>query len=135
MSTATDSLTVVTSVPEEVGAAAIVGLLAEHGIKAIAIGGTTAGFRAEAPGQVQVVVAEADHARATAIVREQSRRIGGVDLEELGEPEEETSEASSHILQSRFWRYLVVSIVILVVLGLLTDTARILFDLVSRIMT
>jgi hypothetical protein len=61
---------VLVSVPNEVEAAAIVGALAEQGIRARAVGGYTSGFRAEAPGDVKVVVGRADLARAAAILAE-----------------------------------------------------------------
>ncbi|QDV61692.1 putative signal transducing protein [Crateriforma conspicua] len=49
----------------EVAANILVSVLAENGIRAIATGGFTAGFRAEAPGWVQVKTLEdqADQAR------------------------------------------------------------------------
>lgn len=52
------------SVPNEVEAAAIVNALADRGIHAFALGGNTAGFRAEAPGLVDVVVKRVDAAQA-----------------------------------------------------------------------
>ena len=52
------------SVPTEVEAAAIVTALAEYDVKAMAVGGYTSGFKAEAPGGVAVVVKHADIERA-----------------------------------------------------------------------
>lgn len=60
----------VVSVPSEVEAAAIVSVLAEQGIAAKATGGLTAGFRAEAPGEVGILVAVDDLPRATEILDE-----------------------------------------------------------------
>jgi len=57
-------------VPSEMEAAAIVDALAEHGIRARAVGGYTSGFRAEAPGDVKVVVGRADMARAEEVLAE-----------------------------------------------------------------
>ncbi len=52
----------------EVEAAAIVGGLQQAGIKAVATGGYTAGFRAEAPGVVNVMVRETDVMRAQVVL-------------------------------------------------------------------
>jgi len=65
-----ENFEVVVSVPSEVEAAAIVSVLAEQGIAAKATGGLTAGFRAEAPGEVEVLVADVDMSRATEILEE-----------------------------------------------------------------
>ncbi|GJM19880.1 MAG: hypothetical protein DHS20C14_20930 [Phycisphaeraceae bacterium] len=46
-------------------------LLEEHGIEARMVGGLTAGFRAEAPGRVRVLVHAADLERARAILSEE----------------------------------------------------------------
>ena len=61
---------VLVSVPDEMEAAAIVDALAERGIRARAVGGYTSGFRAEAPGDVKVVVGRADLARARELLAE-----------------------------------------------------------------
>ncbi len=55
---------VLTSVRTDVEAAAIVGALAARGIEASTTGGYTAGFRAEAPGYVNVIVKYEDLDRA-----------------------------------------------------------------------
>ena len=52
------------SVRTEIEATAIVTALAGYGIEAFAVGGYTAGFRAEAPGNVQVLVKHANLDRA-----------------------------------------------------------------------
>ena len=46
------------------------GLLEEHGIESRAVGGLTAGFRAEAPGRVRLLVQARDAERARAILAE-----------------------------------------------------------------
>ncbi len=80
----------VTSVPNELEAGVIVAALEEAGIKSTMSGVYTAGFRAEAPGQVQILVAQEDLARAKEIIR-----IGEDDEEDVdwsqvdvGQPEE-----------------------------------------------
>ena len=59
---------VLTSVPSEAQAVMIVAALDERGIEARIQGELTSGFRAEAPGQVQVIVRQADLDRARAII-------------------------------------------------------------------
>ena len=54
----------------EVAASILVSVLQDEGIKAVAIGGFTAGFRAEAPGIVRVQTFEADAERAKQIIAE-----------------------------------------------------------------
>jgi len=62
-----------------VEAAAIVTALAEHGIEAFAVGGYTSGFRAEAPGEVRVVVKHVDADRARQTLAEIGQEPGEVD--------------------------------------------------------
>jgi hypothetical protein len=65
-----DKLDVLISVPSEIEAAAIISVLSERGIEATATGGLTAGFKAEAPGAVNVLVANADAERAKLVLDE-----------------------------------------------------------------
>ena len=60
---------VLTSVPSEAQAAMIVAALEREGIKAHAQGSLTSGFRAEAPGNVQLLVRQADLARARTLLQ------------------------------------------------------------------
>jgi len=60
---------VLTSVPSEAHAAMIVAALEREGIKAHAQGSLTSGFRAEAPGNVQVLVRQADLGQAHALLK------------------------------------------------------------------
>ncbi len=65
------------SVANEIEAAVIVGYLDQRGIRAFAAGGYTAGFRAEAPGDVKILVKQADLDRARKALAEiQDRRAG-----------------------------------------------------------
>ena len=52
----------------EASASVLVSVLQDEGIRAIATGGYTAGFRAEAPGVVRVLTFEADAERAREII-------------------------------------------------------------------
>ena len=63
-------LVTVSEHPTEVGAAVVVAALKDAGIRAVATGGFTAGFRAEAPGSVCVQTLERDAARARQIISE-----------------------------------------------------------------
>ncbi len=54
----------------EVAAAILVSVLQDEGIKAVAIGGFTAGFRAEAPGTVRVQTLASEAERAKQIISE-----------------------------------------------------------------
>jgi len=92
---------VLVSVPDEMEAAAIVVALAERGIRARAVGGYTSGFRAEAPGDVKVVVGRADLARAEEVLAEIRGEPAEVDWSQvdvgdgrMGE-DESTDDASS----------------------------------------
>ena len=76
---------------DEYSAAAIITALAERGIHAIAVGGFTAGFIAEAPGDVAVMVAKADHDHAVKALDEIRRLDGKIDWSQVdvGDPESE----------------------------------------------
>ena len=56
--------------PDEMSASIIVSVLQDAGIKAVATGAFTAGFRAEAPGMVQIKVFESDAERARRVISE-----------------------------------------------------------------
>jgi len=64
MTTDPHSPEVLTSVANEVQAAALVAALEVRGVHATTTGGFTAGFRAEAPGQVNIIVRRQDLPRA-----------------------------------------------------------------------
>jgi len=82
MTTDPNNPEVLTSVSSDVEAAAIVNALAERGIKASAIGGFTSGFRAEAPGEIRVVVRHADLDEATQALAELEQQGFDVDSSE-----------------------------------------------------
>ncbi|WDQ15049.1 hypothetical protein [Rhodopirellula sp. P2] len=62
------TLVVVAERPTEPAAAVLVNILSDVGIRAVAVGGFTAGFAAEAPGWVQVKTFERDAAKAREII-------------------------------------------------------------------
>jgi hypothetical protein len=90
MTTDPNNPEVLVSVPSDVEAAAIVAALAERGVQASATGGYTAGFRAEAPGQVNVVVrcADLDHARVTLAEIEKDQAEIDWSQVDVGEPDD-----------------------------------------------
>lgn len=61
---------VLTTRPNEAQAALLVAALEGRGVKAEATGGFTAGFRAEAPGEVSILVRACDLERAREALRE-----------------------------------------------------------------
>ena len=79
------------SVVTEAEAVSIVTALAEYGIEALTAGGVTAGFKAEAPGSVQILVRSADLEKAQQALAEIRKEEGDVDWSkvDVGEPEDE----------------------------------------------
>jgi hypothetical protein len=69
----------------------IVAALEQNGIRATMSGETTAGFRAEAPGWVQILVAQDDLSRAQAVLKEVRREANEIDWSQVdvGEPTDE----------------------------------------------
>jgi nitrogen regulatory protein PII-like uncharacterized protein len=69
----------------------VVAALERAGVRAVATGGFTAEFRAEAPGQVKVMVAEDDLERARAILKDVQQEFENIDWSQVdvGEPEDE----------------------------------------------
>lgn len=65
---------VLVSVPTEVEAVLLVQTLEANGITAQVTGALTSGFRAEAPGQVQVLVHQENLSKARDVLRENRRR-------------------------------------------------------------
>jgi hypothetical protein len=86
-----EHIALLTSAPTEMHAGIIVAALEENGIKATMSGETTAGMRAEAPGWVQILVAEQDLSRAQATMVDVRRQSEDIDWSQVdvGEPEGE----------------------------------------------
>ncbi len=85
----------------------VVATLEENGIRAIATGATTAGFRAEAPGWVQVLVAEDDLPRAEALLEEIDKTHDDVDWSQVdvGTPEDtDLPDSAPSWTGQGFWR-------------------------------
>jgi hypothetical protein len=108
-----------TSTALEMDAGIIVTALEENGIRATLSGAATAGFRAEAPGSVQVLVAEEDLPRARRVL-EQVRRNQSDEVDwsrvDVGQPEGESlPDTVPQWMSFAFWRpigYIVASLIV-----------------------
>jgi hypothetical protein len=87
-----EKLTKLTTVTSEYEAEAIVNALEAEGIRARTVGGFTAGFRAEAPGGVSVVVLEDDLPRAKQIFAELRAHGADVDWSQVDVDDPEAGE-------------------------------------------
>jgi len=87
------------SVPTEMEAGIIVGALEEHEIRAAMAGGTTANFRAEAPGRADILISEHDLSRATQVLETLHSDQGDVDWSQVdvGEPEDANEAGSAEL--------------------------------------
>lgn len=85
-----DSPELLVSVPTEFEASAIVAALAEQGIEATMTGGFTAGFLAEAPGDVAVAVKQEDLEKAKIALVNIHKENENIDWDnvDVGEPED-----------------------------------------------
>ena len=85
-----DKLVTLTQVDDEVNASIIISTLEKAGIKATSTGVFTAGFRAEAPGYVSVVVSEKDLVEAQRVLDTIEYQKSDVDWSkvDVGDPEE-----------------------------------------------
>jgi hypothetical protein len=90
MSTDPNELKVVASVPNEMEAGAIVNALEQKGIQAIATGEYTSGFRAEAPGEVKILVKSNEYEQAKQTLENSLEDNDQIDWSnvDVGEPED-----------------------------------------------
>jgi hypothetical protein len=91
MTNSVKSIRRLTSAPTEMHAGIIVAALEGNGIKCTTSGEATAGMRAEAPGWVQILVAEEDLAKGQAVLEQVLQEADDIDWTQIdvGEPEEE----------------------------------------------
>lgn len=91
MNNPTDHIAELVSLPTEAQAMIVVGALDNEGIKSTAVGGYTAGFKAEAPGWVKVMVAEEDLPVAQNTLAKLKQEIAEIDWStvDVGEPEDD----------------------------------------------
>jgi len=117
------------SVPTEMEAGIVVGELEEHEIRATMAGVTTANFRAEAPGQDDILIAEHDLSRARQVLEALSAEQGDVDWSQVdvGKPEDgeeaEPEESEDEDFSPSPARLVVIFSVIAAILGLLIKVA------------
>ena len=89
MTSESSDLEILVMVSNEVEAAVIVGALQEKGVHAVATGGYISGFKAEAPGDVKILVRhnEADEARRMLDqIRQEQSEVDWSEID-VGEPE------------------------------------------------
>lgn len=123
-----------TSRPTELEAGIVVATLEENGIRATATGAATAGFRAEAPGWVHVLVAEEDLPRAEALLQEIDQDHDAVDWSQVdvGEPEEPDMPTTVPAWTTRrFWGPVAYVIVVLFLAWFAMGLLRMAIRLVS----
>ncbi len=90
MTTDPDNPTVLESFPNDLEAANVVAALNAHGVEASTTGGYIAGFRAEAPGNVNVIVRHRDLDRAKQVLADIKKWRTDVDWSQVdvGEPDD-----------------------------------------------
>ena len=90
MTTDPNNPEILARVPSDIEAASLVSDLAARGIEASTTGGFTAGFRAEAPGEVNIIVRQADLARAKQALAEIEQQPSDIDWSkvDVGKPED-----------------------------------------------
>jgi hypothetical protein len=116
MASDTEHLARLTSARNELEAAIVVNALEEEGIKSVMSGVHTTGFRAEAPGWVEVLVAEEDLPRAQRVLNHVRPNEPDIDWSavDVGEPEESSqSDTAPRVTSLRLWRRIVFAFVVI----------------------
>ena len=118
------------AVANEIEATAITSALAEYGVEAFAVGGYTAGFKAEAPGTVAVMVRHADFDRAKQALTETRQQQGKIDWSNVDvmegaeqDPPAETADIAPDWspLRNRLWLILELFLIaVCLIIGLFT---------------
>jgi len=92
-----DNVVTLAFFPSEIEATMIADELKREGIQAEPAGLLTAGFRAEAPGQVKVLVHESDYERAKALLDEYVHSRDQIDWSKVdfGQPEGDGDDSGS----------------------------------------
>ena len=93
MAPTNEEVVLLTAVPTEMEASVIQSTLAEAGVRVVYNGETIAGFRAEAPAMVRVLVAKGDYDRARDLIATLSHEGADGEIDwatvDVGEPEDE----------------------------------------------
>lgn len=127
-----DHLARLTSVRTEPEAGIIVGGLEARGIQATMSGVYTTNFRAEAPGWVEVLVAEQDLPQAQAVLEEVRSERSDLDWSQVdvGEPEDDRgSDAVPWWMGLVFWKRVAF---VVIVLGLAYEICVIALAMIGR---
>ena len=121
------------SVPTELEASLIVAALQDEGLDASMTGIYTAGFRAEAPGQVQVQVADSDLARAKSVMEDMTRDRDAIDWSQVDVGEAEDADSPDGLSSFAFWRR-IAQVMIAIILGFsVLNLVRAVLDITSSI--
>jgi hypothetical protein len=88
------------SAANEIEAAAMTSALAEYGIETFAAGGYTSGFKAEAPGNVDILVKHADLDRAREALAEIRLQQSEIDWSKVDVMEAAEEEPPEHLEDS-----------------------------------
>ena len=122
-----------TSVPTELEASLIVAALQDEGLDASMTGIYTAGFRAEAPGQVQVQVADSDLAHAKTVLEDMDRDRDSIDWSQVDVGEAEDADSPDGMSNFSFWRR-IAQLMIAIILGFsVLNLVRAVLDITSSI--
>jgi hypothetical protein len=114
----------------------VVAALEENGIRAIATGAATAGFRAEAPGWVHVLVADEDLPRAVTLLDEFDRAPAEIDWSQVdvGQPEEaDMPDTIPWWTTRRVWHPIVVVIVLFILTWFAAGFIRMAIELIGAL--
>ena len=128
-----ENITPLTSVPSELEASLIVAALEDEGLDASMTGIYTAGFRAEAPGQVQVHVADSDLARAKSVLSEIEHDRDSIDWSQVDVGEAEDSQPSAGLSSLKFWRRIAQVLIALILILVGINFARALAEITTNI--
>jgi len=134
-----ERLVVLDSTPTEMEAGVIVAALEQEGIQATMTGTHTAGFRAEAPGWVKILVAEDDLLQAQSALREVVLDNLDVDWSQVdvGEARREapSGQSPNWLTSLTFWRRVASVLIVLYLtwfaVGIIGDVIGILVRLFS----
>lgn len=110
-----------TETPTEADAIMICDALAEHGVRAVYNGDMVAGFRAEAPGMVRVLVRADELDLAKRLLVEEGIESASVDWSQVdvGDAEEREDEFDMHDATPLSWMRSTAAVVVLGLLALL----------------
>jgi hypothetical protein len=128
-----ERLSSLTSVPSELEASLIVAALRDDGLDASMTGIYTAGFRAEAPGQVQVQVADRDLLRAKSVLEEMDRERETIDWSQVDFGDAEEIEPAVGLSNLKLWRRIAQVLIFFILILVGFNFARAVADITAQI--